>query len=93
MYDFESEELGAEKAKRATDVLQTAFSTFMNRIADYILEHDEDIRHGGFALNEVLDRFGMQLMSFGTLFANLRSFAESEGGPVEPAEDSEEEPT
>ncbi|MBI4612010.1 MAG: hypothetical protein HY720_00205 [Planctomycetes bacterium] len=71
-------------------MLQTAFGTLMGRIAEYIIEHEEDVRSGGFALNEVLDRYGMQLMSFGTLFSNLRSFTEDGGSPAEPADEPEE---
>lgn len=90
MYEPDPEQLTGEKAKQAMDALQSAFGVFMNRVADYILEHEEDVRQGGFALNEVLDRFGMQLMSFGTLFANFRSFADAGSGPVEPVDEEDE---
>ncbi|MDP7035384.1 MAG: hypothetical protein QF752_12895 [Planctomycetota bacterium] len=82
--------LTPEKARRSLDVLQSAFEVMMDRIADYILEHEDDIREGGFALSEVVDRYGMQLMSFGAVYSNIKTFTDDEIenlGPIEEDDD------
>tara|TARA_B100000959_G_C14706656_1_gene511083 strand:+ start:262 stop:552 length:291 start_codon:yes stop_codon:yes gene_type:complete len=81
--------LTPEKARKSLDVLQSAFEVMMDRIADYILEHEDDIREGGFALSEVVDRYGMQLMSFGAVFSNIKTFTDDGLDDLGPIEDDD----